>query len=610
MKLVDTIPGYEYSVKSAVECEVYTPGGSVLGRVAPGVLLSFKASSYVTCFSDDSAEVLLVSSGGPGGAPDDDLTVSRALAAASKAEDASKRAGETYAGTELLAGRAETGASAAGQAAGRAEAAADAAAKSAQDALANQQGAEQAAMDAAQSQVAATSAKTDAEAAKIAAQTSELNAKASADSAATDKAAAEQAKTDALAAQSIAEEQAAIATKAAEDAQAPESIAAQSARPATMLLVKDELMSLLGDATLFDLDTDGQKIIVHTDRLEDDQLAAVTDMLGRFVPQFIEVEQYNHHIEVSWSDISKYAECVTVADLLAVNPDFRNDLTEDGSWVYPLNSFNGSFSEAFRAPAMPFVHADFYLPALTTAENGANWNTYPELETLKIIAPLLRFSSNAFVGSPKLRIVHAYLPEATAVSLMFYTDKSVEKVTGFFPKVTEAPAFLNVSNAARSGPVMTCELKFPKLSNGKNMFNYCRLDKQSTLGILNSIPSHSSGTHMLTIGIHIGCKYDPEVNLALKKADINYEPTVELSEEVTESKGWTLEVQWNGTSTSAASTMAMGTLIYAKVGEIELPDGTTEQVLDWGHYVSRWEERGYEQFRSLESAYRYFGIDA
>lgn len=98
------------------------------------------------------------------------------------------------------------------------------------------------------------------------------------------------------------------------------------------------------------------------------------------------------------------------------------------------------------------------------------------------------------------------------------------------------------------------------------------------------------------------------MNLALKKADINYVPEVELPEEVTEGKGWTLTVQWNDTQTAQASTMAAGSLIYAKVGEHELPDGTTERYLDWGHYVTDWEARGYEQFRSLESAYEYFGL--
>lgn len=366
-------------------------------------------------------------------------------------------------------------------------------------------------------------------------------------------------------------------------------------RPDWLKILDKELKNLL-DMDTFNTELLGaeNKLILHTDRISDDKLQAIETLLEKAVPQNIEVVQYNHNMEISWRDINKYAECVTVDDLMAVNPDFRNDLTGDGSWVYPLNSFNGSFAEAFRAPAMPFVHADFYLPALTTAESGANWYVYPELETLKIIAPLLKIASSAFVGSPKLRIVHAYLPEATDVSLMFYTDTSVERVTGFFPEVTVGAAFLNVGGAARGGPVMTCELKFPKLSNGQNMFNYCRLDKQSTLCILNSIPEHSSGSHALTIGIHIDLQNDADVLTAIANA---------------KAKGWNMEVQWNGKSTSGVSTLDLEE-IYAKVTESEYGEYTDENgtrcALNWGHYVTNQSE--YKLFYSLVEAEQYFKL--
>ena len=111
--------------------------------------------------------------------------------------------------------------------------------------------------------------------------------------------------------------------------------------------------------------------------------------------------------------------------------------------------------------------------------------------------------------------------------------------------------------------------------------------------MLNGIPAWSDDKeHLLTIGIHVDHQIDEEVLGAIANA---------------EAKGWTLTVQWNGTPTSTASTMAMGSLIYAKIGEHELPDGTTERVLDWGHYVT--DETGYETFRSLESAYEYFELE-
>lgn len=132
----------------------------------------------------------------------------------------------------------------------------------------------------------------------------------------------------------------------------------------------------------------------------------------------------------------------------------------------------------------------------------------------------------------------------------------------------------------------------PLLVKGVSMFNKCILNKESTLRFLNSIPSWSDGAeHKITIGIHIDHQTDEEVLAAIANA---------------ESKGWALTVEWNGTATAAASVMRFGQLIYAKVGEIEMPDGTTERVLDWGHYVT--DETGYETFRSLESAYEYFGL--
>ena len=39
---------------------------------------------------------------------------------------------------------------------------------------------------------------------------------------------------------------------------------------------------------------------------------------------------------------------------------------------------------------------------------------------------------------------------------------------------------------------------------------------------------------------------------------------------------------------------------------MELPDGTTEQFLDWGHYVT--DPTGYEEFASVEEAREYYGL--
>ena len=91
------------------------------------------------------------------------------------------------------------------------------------------------------------------------------------------------------------------------------------------------------------------------------------------------------------------------------------------------------------------------------------------------------------------------------------------------------------------------------------MFNRCILDKPSIIKLSNALPDWSNDTtvHNITIGCHIDHKYDPEVNVALKKLQNSYITPIEefgasLPEEITIDKGWTINVQWNGTATENA----------------------------------------------------------
>lgn len=108
----------------------------------------------------------------------------------------------------------------------------------------------------------------------------------------------------------------------------------------------------------------------------------------------------------------------------------------------------------------------------------------------------------------------------------------------------------------------------PSLTSANRMFgtNYngegygvgSKLDKPSTLKLCNALPTHTDGAeHLITIGIHIDHKYDPEVNLALKRVCKSYTTPIEeygssLGTTVTGDKGWTLTIQWNGTATENA----------------------------------------------------------
>ena len=297
------------------------------------------------------------------------------------------------------------------------------------------------------------------------------------------------------------------------------------------------------------------KLVVHTDRADDTQVEAVTALLERTLPKNIEVGKYNHNMEISWRDINKYAECVTHDDVKAVNPDYKKDLTSDGAWIYPMPKLKSEVILFRYDTALKKFSVD--LPSLTTSSGLLQYTSITEFDRN---FPLLTTWWGTFEGSSKL--------------VRFLSDMSHADTCGY------------TFNGCSALEVFESDL--PKLSNGGDMFYRTRLNKESALRILNSIPAWTSGSHPLTIGIHIDHKQDEEVLEAIANA---------------EAKGWTMTVQWNGTPTAQAS-VTYGLRkppIYAKVSE---HDG--ERVLEWGHYVT--DPTGYEEFRSVEEAREYFGL--
>ena len=271
-------------------------------------------------------------------------------------------------------------------------------------------------------------------------------------------------------------------------------------------------------------------------------LQAAADKGWTITVQYREPEANNEYY-------NRYAECVTVADMAAVNPNFRTDLTVDGGWIYPLPELTNLANMAWGGtytPHMPIKYLDCDAPKVTKTNPG---------------------------------FVHGAQP------VWARGDWSgVETGTWMF-------------GAGWDGKLVNVEMVFPKLKDGSNMFTGAILNKESVLRILDSIPSmlDISGFHRMDIGIHIDHQTDEEVATAIANA---------------EAKGWTLTVQWNGTATAqTASTFGLRKPpIYAKVGSMVLPDGTTEQYLDWGHYVTNWEENGYQEFASVEEAKEHFNI--
>lgn len=359
--------------------------------------------------------------------------------------------------------------------------------------------------------------------------------------------------------------------------------------PVWFKALETELTAML-DGSAFELAwlASKKQLIVHTDRVSDDMLAAVKTAAEAAVPAGVEVVQYNHNMEISWMDIppgvpfariNKYDACVTQDDLAAINTKWNAD-------TYTVTGAKDWFAERYPECAANLTSNNLYLYTFSnlTETNFADagslnitWLWCPELTTLK----------GSWLGQTSSQFTYFYAPKLTKLYI-----NGIAGFDGYFPlvKTVQYQSHKNGTNGETE-----CYAEFPSLEKGvfSTEWTQTRFSKKSVLRILGSIPSYASGTHTLTIGIHIDHQQDEEVLAAIANA---------------ESKGWTLKVQWNGTPTAQASVTygLRRPTIYAKVGEMERPDGTTERYLDWGHYVT--DTTGYEEFRSVEAAREYYGL--
>lgn len=358
--------------------------------------------------------------------------------------------------------------------------------------------------------------------------------------------------------------------------------------PAWFKALETELTALL-DGSKFELAwLAGKKtLVLHTDRLNDAMLATVTALLERVLPQGVEVVRYNHHIEVSWRDINKYAQCVTREDMLAVNPDYKNDFTSDGEWLYPLTKMEVC-ADRYGKPAWYLfegVNQRRFITEMPAAINVYRMFNGASFDEVRISLPNFTNQSQGIIfGAANIKKAVLVAPKWENMA-WFCNGASIETLE------IDAP----VTNLDSMAPNPTkyklrnVRLTTAQLSTANGAFYRAQLTRESALHILGILPTYTSGTHNLTIGIHVDHKTDEEVLAAIANA---------------EAKGWTLTVQWNGTPTAQAS-VTYGLRkppIYARVSEME----NGEKYLDWGHYVT--DPTGYEEFRSVEAAREYFDL--
>lgn len=323
-------------------------------------------------------------------------------------------------------------------------------------------------------------------------------------------------------------------------------------------------------------DKEQGKLIVHTDRAEGDTVEITNSIINKVLPESVEMERYNHNLEISWDTLNKYAACTTGSEMLAVNADCKNDLTSDGEWVYPLPEL-WKGEKALRGSLVTKFAID--LPKLT------NWdellNSCPKLVEIRCNLPECTAFGNAVRNSPKLAIFDGYIQNVT-----------------------------DATNAFSGCALRVFTSTLPALIAGGGMFSNCALEKEYVVNILSSLQAATSAptewTWKFTIGIHFDHQSDEEVLAAISDAT---------------AKGWTVTTQWNGTATTSTYSLrpTQSQPIYAKYEADELgmyiDANNVYYSVNWGHMISSPdgkspEEFGYQEFASLEEALTTWGLTA
>lgn len=333
---------------------------------------------------------------------------------------------------------------------------------------------------------------------------------------------------------------------------------------------------------------DENTLVVHTDRVDNALLAAVKMTAERYMPDGATLAQYNHNMEISWRDINKYAECVTKADMLAVNADYPNDVTSEGEWIYPLTNLNAN---VFNSTAVNIKRLVYDAPSLN-GERYANINGLPNVQEIVInCQSYIGYSMVGFTGRRWNDFV-VNCPNLEKITVLALSD-DFDNLDRFF-----------------YGNTKLKEIEMPKLPKLNNAQEFClqsQLSKRSVLYFIKEIIINATtGFRNLGLGIHVDHQNDEEVLAAIDAAT---------------AKGWTVIVRWNGTPTSGISTTDLED-IYAKVNVLDdehaqygeyIDENGNRCSLDWGHIVKSPdgktpEEMGYVCFYSLVEAEEYFKL--
>lgn len=301
---------------------------------------------------------------------------------------------------------------------------------------------------------------------------------------------------------------------------------------------------------------------------------------------------HNHHF--------KYSHCKTISDLKHIG-DYKNDGDSQFKFDFNLDNIT-NLNSGFQTGNV--ISLDIKLPKATNIQSLCFNNSKIQYITLE--APLIdnlwgviyhAWSVKDFqMDMTKIKVLGYFAETANSISdwrgrnfenahdlaYAFFSNIGIVKKifdSDFSAIVSGRLAFTNIILEDIKYPVdedgiciykskkpqaiidnipQTKFITLPNLENGDEMFNHSIFSAEASLSILNSLPTWTDNkVHRFQIGIHIDNKYNPEVNLAIKKCQKSFITPIEeyggsLSEIVENDKGWTLTISWRGTATSDA----------------------------------------------------------
>ena len=168
------------------------------------------------------------------------------------------------------------------------------------------------------------------------------------------------------------------------------------------------------------------------------------------------------------------------------------------SWDWDLPKVT-SMNYTFYNTKLTEWHVE--LPKVTSME-GTFYNT--KLTEWNISLDILTTANNTFRHC-SITEWNINLPKLTS-GRDFIRDTPIVSFTGNLDSLSDGYDF--VWNCPK---LTTFNSALPKLNSGVDMFGGTILNKESAIRVLETIPTYTSGSHGLMIGIHIDHKYDPDV---------------------------------------------------------------------------------------------------